>query len=83
MNDLDMLKKELQEVTNKQIKLQTIIEQAKQQCASIEHKYNITSEVELKNLLDIAQSEYEKNIADAMEYIAEAKLALQPYEGLI
>lgn len=83
MNDLDMLKKELQEVTNKQIKLQTIIEQAKQQCASIEHKYNITSEVELKNLLDTAQSEYEKNIADAMEYIAEAKLALQPYEGLI
>ena len=82
-SELDKLKTELQEMVNKQIRLETIIEQAKQQCSEIEQKYNISSEEELKVLLDKAEAEYEDSLAEAISYLADAKLALAPYEGMV
>ena len=83
MNDLEALKKELQEVVNKQIRLETIAEQAKQQCQQIEEKYNISSVEELQSLLDAAEAEYQNKVTEAMTYITETKMALQPFEGLL
>ena len=83
MEELNKLKLEIQEVTNRQIRLETIIEQAKQQCKEIEQKYNIKNEEELKTLLDKAEDEYNMSIADACNYLTEAKLALAPYEGMV
>lgn len=82
-NELDTLKSELQEIINKQIRMETIIEQAKQQCSEIEQKYNISSEQELKDILDKAEAAYEDSLAQAISYLADAKLALAPYEGMI
>ena len=83
MNDLEMLNKEFQQVSSKQIKLETLIEQAVQQCNDIEQKYNIKTEAELKELLDQAQREYLDEIQKATVYIADAKQALMPYEELL
>lgn len=83
LSDLEMLKKELQDVTSKQIKLETLIEQAKQQCALIEQKYNIKTEEELKQLVASAEKEYMDKIQQATVYLADAKHALLPYEGLL
>ena len=83
MNELENLRKELQEVTNKQVRLETIVEQAKNQCAEIERKYNIHNEAELKALLETAESTYEDSLAKATLYLADAKAALAPYEGMI
>lgn len=83
MNDLELLKKELQEVNNKQIRLQTIKDQAIQQCQEIEEKYNIKDEAELKALLDKAEAEYQENITKATTYLVDAKQALEPFEGII
>lgn len=83
MNDLELLKKELQEVNNKQIRLQTIKDQAIQQCQEIEEKYSIKDEAELKALLDKAEAEYQENITKATTYLVDAKQALEPFEGLL
>lgn len=83
MNDLEMLNKEFQQISSKQIKLETIIEQAVQQCKEIEEKYNIKSEEELKALLDKAQQEYINQVEKVTIYLADAKQALMPYEGLL
>ena len=83
MNELELLRKELQEITNKQIRLDTIVQQAKTQCEEIEKKYNITNEEELKNLVDKAEQEYQEALNKAGLYLADAKQALQPYEGMI
>lgn len=83
MEELEALKKDLMDVNNKRIKLETIVEQAKQQCEKIEQKYNIKNEEELRNLLEKAEDDYNKCIADAMTYLAEAKQALIPYESLL
>lgn len=83
MNDLEILNKEFQQVSSKQIKLETLIEQAVQQCTEIEQKYNIQTEEELKDLLEKAQKQYLDEIQKATIYIADAKQALLPYEELL
>ena len=83
MNELETLKNELQEVINKQIRLETIREQAIQQCKEIEDKYNITTEAELKQLVDDAEEKYKTEIEKATIYLIDAKQALAPYEGMI
>lgn len=83
MNDLEMLKREIQEITNKQIRLETIKEQAIQQCREIERKYNISNETELKLLLDKAEQEYKDNVEKATIYLVDAKQALAPFEGIL
>lgn len=83
MEDLEKIKQELQDVTNKQIRLETIVEQAKQRCKEIEDKYNIANETELKQLLDNAETEYQNTLVDAVSYLTNAKIALAPYEGML
>lgn len=83
MNELEMLNKEFQQISSKQIKLETIIEQAVEQCKEIEQKYNISSEEELKNLLNKSQQEYMNQVEKVTIYLADAKQALMPYEGLL
>lgn len=83
MNELEKLKNELQEINNKQIRLQTIIDQAKDQCKEIEQKYNVSSEAELKQLLDKAEQEYLDKVTNATLYLNEAKKALAPFEELL
>lgn len=83
MEELNKLKQELQEVTNKQVRLETIVQQAKNHCTEIETKYGITSEEELKQLLDKAEADYNNCLANAVNYLTEAKIALAPYEGLL
>lgn len=82
-NILDDLKTRLQEVNNKKIRLETIIEQARQQCSEIESKYNIHNAEELKQLLDNTQKEYDEKISEATMYLIDAEQALKPYEDLI
>lgn len=82
-SELESLKKELQEATNQHIRLQTLVEQAKQQCEEIETKYNIKNEAELKSLLDKAEEEYKNKIEEATLYLADVRLAMQPFEGLL
>ena len=83
MEELNALKEALQEINNKRIKLETIVEQAKQQCEQIESKYNIKNEQELKSLLEKAESNYQEKVTEAVKYLADVKQALIPYEGLI
>lgn len=83
MNELECLKNELQEVINKQIRLETIIEQAAQQCAEIEQKYGIKSELELKQLLEKSEEKYKNEIEKASIYLIDAKQALAPYEAML
>ena len=83
MHELELLKQELNELNNKQIRLSTIVEQAKQQCLEIEQKYNISNEAELAALLQKSEEEYKDTIAKASMYLVNAKQALQPYEDLI
>ena len=83
MNELEMLRKEIQEITNKQIRLETIKEQAIQKCKEIELKYNISSEQELKALLDKAEQQYKDNMQKATIYLVDAKQALAPFEGVL
>lgn len=83
MEELEALKKDFMELNNKRIKLETIVEQAKQQCESIEQKYNIKNEQELKQLLDEAEQNYTKCLADAVTYLADVRQALIPYENLL
>ena len=83
MEELEALKKDFMELNNKRIKLETIVEQAKQQCESIEQKYNIKNEQELKQLLDDAEQNYTKCLSDAVTYLADVRQALIPYENLL
>lgn len=83
MNELETLRHEYQELNNKRIKLQTIVEQATQACAEIEEKYNIKNEKELQELLSKKQAEYESAVTTATEKVVELQQALLPYEGVI
>ena len=83
MNELEMIKSQLQDINNKRVKYETLIEQAKKQCQEIEQKYNIKSEEELKILLDNAQIEYEKELQNANQYIEDTNKQLSNYQGLL
>ncbi len=83
MNDLEALKKEIQELNNKRIRLETLVEQAKQKCGEIESKYNISNEQELKQLLDAAEEKYKKDLEKAVLYVMDLKNAMQPYENIL
>ena len=83
MNELESLKVRLQEINNKRIRLQTIIEQANQQCKEIEAKYNISNEEEFKQLMDKTEEQYRQKVEQATMYLLDTEQALKPYEGLM
>lgn len=77
------LKNELNIVNNKRIKLQTLIEQANNQCEQIEKKYNIKNEQELQALVDNAQLEYDKQLQEVQSYITKTNEVLNQYTGIL
>ena len=83
MNDLELIKSQLNEINNKRVKYQTLKEQALKQIESIQEKYNIKSIDELKALMDEAQLKYEQSIKEAERYIEEANSIFTKYQGVI
>lgn len=83
MNELEQIKQQLSEINNKRVRIQTLSDQAKQQCEVIEKKYNVSSPEELKLLVDKAQAEYEKTVLEAKQYIQETNTVLNSYNGII
>lgn len=83
MNELELLKSQLNEINTKRVKVQTLIEQAQRQCEEIEKKYNVSSLEELKVLMDKAQTEYQQEVQKAQEYIEETNKVLSTYQGIL
>lgn len=81
--DLNGLRDELKVIHDKRIKLSMLKEQAVAKCQEIEKRYNISSELELKQLLDKAEQDYNNKLIEAQSYINKAQEVLLPYEGLI
>ena len=83
MNELELINSQLNDINNKCIKYQTLIEQAKKQCQEIEQKYNVSSLDELKTLVDKADSDYQQEIQNAQQYITQANEILTTYNGVV
>lgn len=83
MNELELINNQLNEINNKRVRYQTLIEQAKNVCKNIESKYNISSIEELKNLVDEAQINYQNNLNEANKYIQEANQIFAQYNGIL
>jgi F0F1-type ATP synthase membrane subunit b/b' len=83
MNELELINSQLNDINNKCIKYQTLIEQAKKQCEEIEQKYNVSSLDELKTLVDKADSDYQQEIQNAQQYITQANEILATYNGVV
>lgn len=83
MNELEQIKSQLDYINNQRVRLETLIEQAKKQCLEIESKYNISSEQELKALVDKADLEYQTELQKAQEYIQETNQLLSTYQGIL
>ena len=62
MNELELIKSQLNDINNKRVKYQTLKEQAQKQVEEIQKKYNITSIEELKSLMEQAQIVYEQSM---------------------
>ena len=83
MNELEIINNQLNEINNKRVKYQTLMEQSKKVCEQIESKYNIKSAQELKKLVDEAQLNYQNSIAEAKKYIEETNQILSQYNGVL
>lgn len=83
MSNLQQIQSQLNEINNKRVRLQTLVEQANKQCEVIEQKYNIKSLEELKSLMEKAQLEYEQQIKLAEDYITKTNEQLAQYNGVI
>lgn len=83
MNELEIINNQLNEINNKRVKYQTLMEQSKKVCERIESKYNIKSAEELKKLVDEAQLNYQNSIAEAKKYIEETNQILSQYNGVL
>ena len=59
MNNLELLKSQLNDINTKRVRIQTLVEQAQKQCQEIEQKYNVKSLEELKALVDKAELDYQ------------------------
>lgn len=83
MNELELIKSQLNDINNKRVKYQTLKEQAQKQIEDIQKKYNITSIEELKFLMDKAQLDYDKSLQEAKSYIEETNKIFATYQGVI
>lgn len=83
MNELELIKSQLNDINTKRVKYQTLKEQAQKQITEIFTKYNVNSLEELKTLKDNAQLSYEKSLRDAKSYIEETNKILSQYQGII
>lgn len=83
MNQLEIIQSQLNDINNKRVRVQTLMEQAKKQCEEIEKKYNVTSLEELQALVNKAQEDYDKQIQEAQEYIQNANQVFSTYQGIL
>ena len=83
MNEYETIKKQLEDINNKRVRLQTLKEQAQQECQRIEKKYNVTSSEQLSNLYNEKQNEYNKLLEEVNSYITETQTVLSQYQGII
>ena len=81
MNELELIKSQLDDVNNKRVRLQTLADQAKQICEGIEKKYNVKSLDELQLLVDNAKIEYEKSLNEAKQYIEDSNKIFSEWEN--
>ena len=73
MMKLDELKKELDIINAKIIKLQTLQEQAQKECKQIEEKYGVSNIEELKAKYESAVQQRDEKIRIAEEYLKTVK----------
>ena len=73
MMKLDELKKELDIINAKIIKLQTLQEQAQKECKQIEEKYGVSNIEELKAKYESAVQQRDEKIRIAEEYLKKVK----------
>ena len=83
MNNLELLKSQLNDINTKRVRIQTLVEQAQKQCQEIEQKYNVKSLEELKALVDKAELDYQKQVEEAQKYIQETHQVLSTYQGIL
>lgn len=83
MNNLELLKSQLNDINTKRVRIQTLVEQAQKQCEEIEKKYNVSSLEELKVLVDKAELEYQNQVQEAQKYIQETNQVLSTYQGIL
>jgi F0F1-type ATP synthase membrane subunit b/b' len=83
MNNLELLKSQLNDINTKRVRIQTLVEQAQKQCEEIEKKYNVSSLEELKVLVDKAELEYRNQVQEAQKYIQETNQVLSTYQGIL
>ena len=83
MNNLELLKSQLNDINTKRVRIQTLVEQAQKQCQEIEQKYNVKSLEELKALVDKAELDYQKQVEEAQKYIQETNQVLSTYQGIL
>ena len=69
----DELKKELDIINAKIIKLQTLQEQAQKECKQIEEKYGVSNIEELKAKYESAVQQRDEKIRIAEEYLKKVK----------
>ena len=73
MMKFDELKKELDIINAKIIKLQTLQEQAQKECKQIEEKYGVSNIEELKAKYESAVQQRDEKIRIAEEYLKKVK----------
>ena len=83
MNQLEIIQSQLNDINNKRVRVQTLMEQAKKQCEKKKKKYNVTSLEELQALMNKAQEDYDKQIQEAQEYIQNANQVFSTYQGIL
>jgi len=83
MNELEQIKSQLNDINNKRVRCQTLIEQARKECEEILVKYNVSSIEELKSLVDKTNNEYQQQLSSAKQYIEDTNKVLSQYQGII
>lgn len=83
MNELEIIKSQLNDINNKRVKLQTLVEQAQKQCSEIEEKYGVKSPDELLALMTKAEEAYKRSLNEARQYIQDTNKVLDGYVGII
>lgn len=83
MNELELIKSQLNEINNKRVRIQTLVDQASKQCKEIESKYNISSLQELEVLVNDAEVAYQNQVQEAQNYINQTNQVLNSYQGIL
>lgn len=83
MNQIEIIKNQLNDINNKRVRIQTLVEQSKKQCEEIEQRYGVKSLEELQALMNQAQLDYDQELQKAQNYIQETNQILSTYQGIL